>query len=173
MIIAESLCCDIIGILDHVLLILSYHIVLFHEGPCDSHPYWRASLSKWFIGMGVRATGWQLLRPYTADYLRKRKDGGCLEAGGDNLLWEREMLKMSLITSACWLVPVFSTQPGILSGPATLFSFSLNRIFLTPAVVTYNGQSSGSGVEFRADSFSRRSKHNMCSAYPTTWPHTW
>lgn len=53
------------------------------------------------------------------------------------------------------------------------FTFSLNRIFLTPAVVNNNGQSSGSRVDFPADSFFLRSKHKMCSAYPATWPNAW
>ena len=47
----------------------------------------------------------------------------------------REMLKMSVRTSASWSAHPLSTLPRMLSGPAALCWLILRRVFLTSAVV--------------------------------------
>ncbi|ONI45396.1 hypothetical protein AN641_04265 [Candidatus Epulonipiscioides gigas] len=69
---------------------------------------------------------------------------------------DSDMLTMSVMTSTSWLEHVFSTQPGMLSGPAALLIFTFSRTFPTSAVDTDSGPSSGGGVA--ADSLLRRSK---------------
>ncbi|MCI4389756.1 hypothetical protein PGIGA_G00102190 [Pangasianodon gigas] len=48
----------------------------------------------------------------------------------------REVLKMSVKTSASWSAHPLNTLPGMLSGPAAFRGLTLFRVFLTSAVVT-------------------------------------
>lgn len=56
---------------------------------------------------------------------------------------EKEMLKMSVNTSASWEVQSLSACPGILSGPAALQGLILSRVLLTLVWVTLRGASPG------------------------------
>ncbi len=47
--------------------------------------------------------------------------------------WLSEVLKISVRTSVSCSAQSFSTQPGILSGPAALCGLILDRVFLTSA----------------------------------------
>lgn len=66
--------------------------------------------------------------------------------------------ELPVMKSAHCSAHVFSTRSGTLSAPATLFIFTLSRIFLTSAVITDSGLFSGGGVDFTAKSLLRRSK---------------
>ena len=57
----------------------------------------------------------------------------------------REMLKMSVRTSASWSAHPLSTLPGMLNGPAALCWLTLCRIFLTSALVRRSNYLPGGG----------------------------
>ncbi len=68
---------------------------------------------------------------------------------------------MSVRISTSRLAHVLSTPPGTLSGPTALLTFTLSRVFLTSAVETDSGWSSGDRVDLAADSLLRRSKQHF------------
>lgn len=59
---------------------------------------------------------------------------------------EREMLKMSVNTSASWEAQSLSARPGMLAGPAALQGLIPSRVLLTSAWVTLRGTSPGGVV---------------------------
>ena len=94
----------------------------------------RISLSKHFLMVGMSAMGRWLLRQDTGVFLGAGIMAVVLKHDGKVALL-REMLKMSVRTSASWSAHPLSTLLGMLSGPAALCWLTLCRIFLTSALV--------------------------------------
>lgn len=55
---------------------------------------------------------------------------------------DREMLKMEVNTSACWLAQSLNTLPGIPSGPAAFLRFTPRKALLTSSALKENVRAS-------------------------------
>ena len=104
----------------------------------------RISISKHFMMVGVSVMGQWSSRQ---DFLGTGIMVVVLKHDGAVTLL-REMLKMSVRTSANWSAHPLSILPGMLSGPAALCGLTLCRIFLSSALVRHSTCSLGGGVFF-------------------------